>query len=191
MTENNPSKELEVFQQIVTGLTSLEKDVQIRILQSVSTFLQIGVISTLRDAAYSLEPIQLVSGQRDPGFTERKELSPKEFILEKEPQTTVARVACLAYYLTYYRGVPHFKAFEISKLNTEAAQQKFGNPTQALNDAVKCGLLVQASKGQKQLSAMGEQYVQALPNQDLAKEALHRMKRPHKPSRKVTEKEKT
>jgi hypothetical protein len=191
MTENNASKELEVFQQIVSGLSNLEKDVQTRILQSVATFLQIGGISTLRSVK-SFEPSGPVSADRaDLGFTERQELSPKEFILEKEPQTAVARVACLAYYLTRYRGVPHFKAFDISKLNTEAAQQKFSNPTQALNDAVKCGLLVQASGGQKQLSAMGEQYVRALPNQDLAKEALHRMKRPRKSSKKATEKEKT
>ncbi len=191
MTESNPNKELEVFQQIVSGLTSLEKDAQLRILQSVATFLQIGGISTSRDAI-NFEQRGLVSAEKtDPGFTEREELSPKDFLLEKEPQTAVARVACLAYYLTHYRATPHFKAFDISKLNTEAAQQKFSNPTQVLNNALKCGLLVQASGGQKQLCAMGEQYVQALPNQDLAKKTLRRMKRSRKSSKKVTKKEET
>ena len=35
-----------------------------------------------------------------PNFSEGHEPSPKQFLLEKAPQTDVERIACLAYYLT-------------------------------------------------------------------------------------------
>ena len=84
-------------------------------------------------------------------------------MFEKQPNTDIERVACLAYFLTHYRDTPHFKTLDISKINTEAAQIKFSNAAQAVENATKAGLIVQSLKGQKQLSAIGEQYVQALP----------------------------
>jgi len=47
-------------------------------------------------------------------------MSPKDFLLEKQPRTDVERIACLAYYLTHYRATPHFKTIDLSILNTEA-----------------------------------------------------------------------
>ena len=35
-------------------------------------------------------------------------MSPKDFLMEKAPNTDVERIACLAYYLTHYRSTPHF-----------------------------------------------------------------------------------
>jgi len=120
------------------------------------------------------------------GFSEREQMSPKEFILEKEPKTDVERAACLAFYLTHYRDTPHFKTLDISKLNTEAAQRKFANAAYTLSNAARRGLVVTATRGQKQLSAIGEQFVQALPNRDAAKQVLARLSKPRrsrKPSR--------
>ncbi len=103
--------------------------------------------------------------------------------MEKQPQTDVERVACLAYYLTHYRDTPHFKTLDLGKLNTEAAQPKFSNSTYASNNALKMGYLAPATKGQRQLSAAGEQFVTALPDRDAARSAMAKA-RPRRHARK-------
>jgi hypothetical protein len=113
-------------------------------------------------------------------------MSPKEFLLEKQPRTDVERVACLAYYLTHYREMPHFKTLDLSKLNTEAAQPKFSNAANSTNNAVKRGYLVPATKGQRQLSAAGERFVQALPDRDAAKAAMTSARPKRSPRRSKT-----
>jgi hypothetical protein len=107
-------------------------------------------------------------------------LSPKEFLYEKRPVTDVDKIACLAYYLTHYRSSPYFKTFDLSQLNTEAAQIKFSNPAHAVDNATKAGLLVPAVKGQKQISAVGELYVQALPDRMAARAAIEGSRRRRK-----------
>jgi hypothetical protein len=104
-------------------------------------------------------------------------MSPKEFLLEKQPRTDVERIACLAYYLTHYRGTPHFKTLDLSMLNTEAAQPKFANAAYSANNAVKMRYLVPSTKGQRQISAVGERFVRALPDRDAAKTALESIRR--------------
>jgi hypothetical protein len=104
-------------------------------------------------------------------------MSPKDFLLEKEPRTDVERIACLAYYLTHYRSAPHFKTVDLSMLNTEAAQPKFANTAYSSNNAVKMGYLAPSIKGQRQLSAVGERFVRALPDREAAKAALESFRR--------------
>jgi hypothetical protein len=107
-------------------------------------------------------------------------------MFEKQPRTDVDKVACLAYYLSHYRDTPHFRTLDISKLNTEAAQVKFSNPAVAVDNAVKRNFLVPAPKGNKQLSTLGEQFVQALPDRDKAK-AIIVTARPRRKARKIAE----
>ncbi len=104
-------------------------------------------------------------------------MSPKEFLLDKQPRTDVERIACLAYYLTHYRATAHFKTVDISLLNTEGAQPKFANTAYSANNAVKLGYLVPSTKGQRQISAAGERFVQALPDRDAAKAAVEAIRR--------------
>jgi hypothetical protein len=66
---------------------------------------------------------------------------------------------------------------DISNLNTEAAQRKFSNAAKAVDNAYKYGYLVTATKGNKQLSAEGEKYVQLLPNREAAKEVMQKQRR--------------
>jgi hypothetical protein len=107
-----------------------------------------------------------------PHFGDRTELPPKEFMFQKQPRTDIERIACLAYYLTHYRDTRQFKTIDLSKLNTEAAQIKFSNTAFAVVNATNAGLLVAADKGSKQLSAVGELYIEALPDRDKAKEVI-------------------
>jgi hypothetical protein len=117
-------------------------------------------------------------------FSKDHPISPKEFLLKKQPRTDVERVACLAYYLTHYREQPHFKTLDISKLNTEAAQIKLSNPASAVDNAATYGYLTQATRGSKQLSAPGEKYVEALPDREAARVAMASA-RPRKKSKRA------
>lgn len=109
-------------------------------------------------------------------FSEDRALSPKEFMMLKKAQTDVERIACLAYYLTHYRDSAGFKTLDLSKLNAEAAQLKLSNAAQAVDNATKSGFLISHVKGQKRLSALGEIYVQALPDRAEARSAMSNAK---------------
>lgn len=122
-------------------------------------------------------------------FTENRSMSPKDFMLQKQPRTDVERVACLAYYLTHYRETPYFKTLDVSKLNTEAAQMKFSNAAKAVDNATMYGYLAPATKGNKQLSAPGELFVRALPDRDAAKTAMATARPRRKGARRGTARE--
>ena len=133
-------------------------------------------LSTLFDIKNGAEPtrgpVTVSYGEPTERFSKEQSLSPKEFLQKKQPRTDVERIACLGYYLAHYRDQIHFKTFDISKLNTEAAQTKLSNAAYAVNNATKLGYLAPAIKGMKQLSAAGEMYVEALPDRDAASAAF-------------------
>jgi hypothetical protein len=146
---------------------------------------------------YNLSPL-ITTADAGPGrkregipFSDEKIVSPKEFLFQKRPQSDVERVAALAYYLTHYKDTPHFKTLDISKLNTDAAQAKFSNTAYAVDNATKQGYLVPAIKGNKQLSAAGELFVEALPDREAAKQAMQTARPKRKSKRTNQSKEKS
>lgn len=170
--------ELEVFHKIVSEIKDLSKESQQKILGMVFTFLEIELPkqqSQRPNYNYNINQ-QDETTKSSPTFSEDRSMSPKDFIFEKQPKTDLERVVCLAYYLTHYRDTPYFKTFDISKLNTEAAQIKFSNPAVAVDNATKIGYLVPATKGQKQLSTIGEIFVSSLPDREKAKEAIKNLR---------------
>jgi hypothetical protein len=174
--------DVEALSTIVGVLKQLEPDVQKRVLQSVHAFLDIPIQHKSvahGDSAFSVS--KAVIGDE---FSRDRTLSPKEFLRDKNPVTDVERVTCIAYYLTHYRDTPHFKTLDISALNTDAAQPKFSNASVAVDNARALGYLVPASKGNKQISAAGERFVELLPDRDAARESI-RTFRPRRGSRKV------
>jgi hypothetical protein len=178
MTTEPTAEELEALKDILARIATMEPDARKRILQTVSTFFNLNGPTQSLPATPPHQPrLGGVLGSENRPFSDRQELSPKEFLLAKEPRTDVERVAVLAFYLTHYRGMHHFKTIDISALNTEAAQTKFSNAALSVNNATLAGFIVPATKGFKQLSALGEQYVQVLPDRDAAKAVRERMKR--------------
>lgn len=153
------------LKQMLDIMTQVAPENRQRLIQSLATFFDLSEVTT---------PGTFNAPHKRPGipFGEEKIVSPKEFLFQKRPQSDVERVTVLAYYLTHYRDTPYFKTLDISKLNTEAAQAKFSNAAYAVENATKYGYLVPASKGDKQLSAVGELFVQALPDRDAAKQAV-------------------
>jgi hypothetical protein len=166
--------EAAALQRIIAELSPLATDSQRRLIDTVCTFLGItsprsetGPLTNVRRA-----PIEQRTAPFQ--FSEEEEPSVKDFLLEKAPTTDVERVACLAYYLTHCRATPHFKTKDITELNTEAAQRRFSNTAVAVDNATKTGYLVPSIKGSKQLSAVGERFVAALPDREAAKEIMSR-----------------
>jgi hypothetical protein len=160
-----------------------------RLLTTVATFLKIGFSNSATFTVPTTHHPDQRGGAASSGgaaisFSEDRSISPKDFLLQKQPRTDVEKVACLAYYLTNYRGIQHFRTVDLSKVNTEAAQRKFANSTWAVNNALKMGYLVPVARGQKQLSAVGEQFVNALPDRDAAKSVMANA-RPRKRARRT------
>jgi hypothetical protein len=162
------SGDFEALQAVIGALKPLSSDSRRRILEAAATFLGTGSSRVQNEAP----PSTVSRGSLHPSFSQDTSMSPKEFMLEKEPRTDVERVACLAYYLTHYRDQPNFKTLDLSKLNTEAAQPKFSNAANSSNNAVKRGYLAPSTKGYRQLSAAGERFVLALPDREAAKSAM-------------------
>ncbi len=192
LSENlNDSYENEsgVLQTIISEFQKLQPEVRQRLINTIITFFGMELKGSL-SAQTVTTAIKHHKGEVLPSFSEDRSMSSKEFLLEKQPQTDMERVACLAFYLTHYRDLPHFKTIDISKLNTEAAQRKFSNATKSLGNAVSFGYLVPATKGQRQLSAAGEKFVQELPDRVAAKNAMS-LARPRRKARGVAKSKKT
>jgi hypothetical protein len=98
------------------------------------------------------------------------ELNPKQFMSQKRPANNYERVACLAYYLSNHQNKPKFKTADITALNTAAAGQPLSNASVFVRDAAsKYGYLSAAGGGAKQLTVLGEQVVEALPDREKVK----------------------
>jgi hypothetical protein len=181
--------EARTVQQIVEIMDGRSEASQRRILQAALTILghdQNLRIQTGQEVASDVNPTGIPRSY--PGFTEDTAMSPKQFMLEKQPRSDVERIACLAYYLTHFLDTPHFKTVDLSKLNTEAAQPRFSNAANSANNALKQGYLVQATKGNRQLSAAGEQFVRSLPDREAAKTAMATTKPRKRTTRRVSRK---
>ena len=155
-------------QKLIDVMLEFDADTRARMLKTVITFFGLELSPSFEAKARQLP----TSKDGVPAFANREELSPKDFLFQKKPQTDVHRVACLAYYLTHYRNIAHFKTTDISKLNTEAAQIKFSNASSAVNNATQGGFLVAAPRGTKQLSAPGEKFVDHLPDYPAARKVM-------------------
>lgn len=168
-----PSSEFAALQTVIGTLQVLDGEARQRILAAAATFLRVH--SAPRAGADVSVPVagsSPSSAQPYPAFSTDTAMSPKEFLFDKQPRMDVERIAALAYYLTHYRNTPQFRTLDLSKLNTEAAQPKFSNAANSATNAVKQGYLVAATRGQRQLSAAGERFVEALPDRDAARLAM-------------------
>lgn len=182
--EGNASRAIDeaaALSTMVAALAPLDQTARIRLLRTISTFFELAFGEPRLDSLILQRGIGIGESENrssaNPSFSEDRFQSPKAFLLEKRPQSDVERIACLAYYLTHYRDLPHFKTLELSKLNTEAAQIKLSNAARAVDNAASSHFLIPAGQGKKQLSAIGELYVQALPDRKAAREAIADLKK--------------
>jgi hypothetical protein len=166
---------------IIELLEPLSLNDREHVIRTVTTWFRVRLsaedgVSESSAAPMTSSPSFRTTLSEDEKFSDRPVQSAKEFLMEKDPITEVERLACLAYYLTHFQETPQFKNIDLSRLNTEAAQRKLSNPAVAVSNAMRDGFFVQASKtGYKQLSAMGERFVQLLPNREAAQKVKQRM----------------
>lgn len=167
--ENDSNSAAQALSTIIEVLGRLDDSSRTRVLKSVLSFYH----NSAEIAADTTTPRAESPTQTSrPSFSENLAPSPKQFLFEKQPQTDVERIACLAYYLTHFRDMPHFRTLDLAKLNTEAAQPKFSNTAYSANNAANSGYLAAATKNTRQISAAGEQFVMALPDRAAAKAAM-------------------
>lgn len=162
---------------VIESLSKLDNESRARLLKTVATFF--AVDTRVSSGSVPVPANEVVNSQSRPRFeiSSVQDYSPKEFLAEKQPETDIERVACLAFYLSHYRDMPQFKTADISRVNTEAAQVKFSNAAYAVNNASKRGFLAPAGKGTKQISSVGEAFVSALPDREAAASELSRLRR--------------
>lgn len=162
---NSFDTEVKALGAVLAALESLDDDQRAFVLKTAAERVRVPLVTApiaarVAGPANGAPPVQ-------PGSSD--ELTPKQFLAAKRPANDVQRIACLAYFLTHERRQQHFKTKDLTALNTEAAGLRVGNPAQAVANATKVsGYLAPAGGGSKQISAIGEAFVQALPDQPAA-----------------------
>jgi hypothetical protein len=168
------SKSVAALSQILELLEGFEADQRRRMLQTISTYFDHAPSRPSGDPkALDISSLNLHRSVGIP-FSEKTDISPKDFLMQKQPKTDVERIACLAFYLTHYRATPHFKTTDLNVLNIEAAQPKLSNPAKSASNATTCGYLAAAGGDKRQLSGQGEQFVLALPDREAARNVMVR-----------------
>lgn len=176
----NRKAEREALNQILEILEGFDQDAMKRVLTTVLAFSEFVEQPMSTTGAWAQHtqvsaPQNMEAPDGPVPYSDKQEVTPKEFLREKDPQTDVQRMACLAYYLTHYRDQSFFKTVDLSKVNTEAAQPKFSNASKTAANAMQYRYFVPGQKpGTRQLSAAGEDYVAALPDKSAAKAAMAR-----------------
>jgi hypothetical protein len=157
-------KSFDALIKVVSALKGLDRDCQNRILKAVATFLDTpgDIFENLHIENPSVDQKTKISSFKE------KEIQPKDFLDKKRPKTDIERIVCLAYYLMQHRGKKSFKTVDLSGLNLEAAQPKLSNPTVAITNAIKKGMLMHTSAGLKQITLIGENFVNELPDRQAA-----------------------
>src|SRR5215470_15281480 len=116
MPDDNDESELDlsVLTEVLPTFKRLTPQGRERLLQTIATFF--GLEGVVKQSITHEEALVSTSRSAPANlFSSDRSLSPKEFILQKQTRTDLERVACLAYYLTHYRDLPHFKTIDLSK----------------------------------------------------------------------------
>lgn len=170
---NDFEKELEALKQIFSILEPLSDEQRKFVLKTAAE--RFGLVIPKNQ---NFEDSADLDDNKVEAKKQFSEMSPKEFMKIKKPDSDVLRVACLAYYLTYVRNQSAFKSEEIASLNTEAAYQNFGNPLKTVNNAMtRSHFLAPAGGGKKQITAHGEDIVNALPDLEKIGEIIKEYKK--------------
>ena len=182
-------QELSSLKTILQALEPLDETQRKFVLKTVAERMGVSVPSSVAQER-TLSGMQGGAGvgSSSSGGGVQEGQTPKQFLKMKMPKTDVQRIACLAYYLTHGREQPNFKTEDLTKLNTEAGGTPLSNPSMAVGNATKQNKFLGAvGEGKKQITALGEDVVIALPDEEAVKAVLsnHRKPRKKKPKKSV------
>lgn len=183
------SDEIEALGVVLDALSSLDDEKRAFVYKMAGERLGI-VFSTQRESGQSGSDASGGGGDTDDdGNIVNDNITPKDFMRKKNAKTDVERIACLAFYLTHHRGTGAFKTKEVTDLNTEAALPKLSNASQSMKNATnQNNYLASAGKGNKQITALGEDVVNALPDHEKVAEVLANSRKPKRRKKRVAKK---
>jgi hypothetical protein len=172
LTSDDFDKEAKALRTVLAALSPLSEETRAFIHRVAGERLRI--VATVNDQPPGPEHAQMGRPSSSSQGVGLSEMSPKEFLKNKKPVSELQRIVCLAYYLTHGRSTAHFKTADLTKLNTEAAGGRFSNASTTVNNATnQSHFLAPAGKGGlKQITPHGEEYVEALPDQEAAKRVV-------------------
>jgi hypothetical protein len=114
----------------------------------------------------------VIPGTNGRPATKNSNVTPKVFMVEKNPSTDHEKIACLAFYMAHYEDKPTFKTADFTDVATRAAQHFSNLPGAVKNATNKYRFLVKAAGDMKQLSPRGEAVAIALPDRNKVETAL-------------------
>lgn len=175
-------EELDAIREALEALTPLDSEGRARAVIYIAGALGVAAPGQTPAAVRVDGSLPIATGSGVNG------MSAKQFMAAKKPATAVERITCLAYFLAYGKETAFFKTKDLSEMNREAAGPTFTNISQAAKDAVKAEYLAPAGKGARQLTALGEQVVEALPDHAAVREivAAGKSRRRRRSSRNTT-----
>jgi hypothetical protein len=166
--ENDFDTEVDAVKSVLKALGNLSDIGKQWVLKSVSE--RLGLQAPTPGGTSSGAPFEGTVSSSGPSV---KSLTAKQFLAAKKPANDVEQIACLGFYLTNNKNQPHFNTLDLTKLNTEAAGRPFGNAARSVNNATaRNGFLTPAGKGKKQITALGEEFVNALPDRAAVKKVI-------------------
>lgn len=166
MATRKLAAEIQALSDVLTALGELDDEKEKAwVLETAANRLRVEIGLNLKTGSSG----SVVAPRRSDGLDSRA--TPKDFMREKNPKNDVQRVACLAFYLTKFRETAQFKARDLAALNTEAAGPKINMPRAVNNAQLQNAYLAVAGSGNKQITALGEDIVNALPSQEAVKAA--------------------
>jgi hypothetical protein len=179
----NLDAELNAVKTIYEALFPLDTSGRAFVLTTVSSRLQVSPTSSreISGNTHHETPTSAITLAKPQIPQSGTEITSKEFLKQKAPITDVQRIACLAYYLTRHRNQPQFKTKDLTKLNSEAKQPQMSNPSMTVMNATRQNeFLAPLPGGFRQITAFGEEIVDALPDQDAVKKLFGARRKPRK-----------
>jgi hypothetical protein len=177
-------QELAAVKTVYGALAPLDDEGRRFVLKTVAdrigTPQSLSEIQERREGQGQPPPLQRGSEVRPSALPAPSGQTLKEFLREKSPTSEVHRIACLAYYLTHLRRQPQFKTKELTQLNIDAGQRLMSNPATTVANAEKSGFLTLLGHGRKQITALGEDVVKALPDRNAVKLVVSARRKPRK-----------
>lgn len=186
-------QELEALKTVLHALEPLNDTQRAFVLKTAAERMSVPAVPGAKPVAGGQPPAHGARGDAaaagSPGSAASTpdDQTPKQFLKIKMPKTDVQRIACLAYYLTHVRKQSHFKTEDLTKLNTEAGGTPISNPSMAVANATKQNAFLSRVGGaKKQITALGEDVVTALPDQEAVKATVANYRKPRKRKAKKT-----
>jgi hypothetical protein len=110
----------EVLNAVIQSLGRLPADSRLRVIKAILSFYELGAehleVKRPIESSFAQEPAHTPTMSSRPAFSSDTSVSPKQFLIQKQPKTDVEIIACLAYYLTHLYGLAAYRKREFARI---------------------------------------------------------------------------